>query len=110
MKKVTTYSAFDAKPHLLILKALLISANALVLGLNLLIHIIFYDFPLVLADELAIAVNMMAWASLLAVGVSFVILVSDAAVHFYRNRNASKHVQQPGISRSLLPHNHVPAA
>lgn len=86
MKKFPVYTAFDARPHLSILKSLLIAAVVLVLGLDLLVHIIFYDLPFVAAEELLTALTMVGWASLFVIGLSFAGFLADAGIHYYRNR------------------------
>ncbi len=99
MKKITTQPAFDVKAHLSLLKNLLIIANLIVLGLDLVVHLIFYDFPIILSEEFSIVLPLMGWASLAAVVVSFVEFVADAAIRLYHNRN----IKQAGKMETLMP-------
>ncbi len=77
---------FDHRPHLHILKAFVIFANLLSLFMYTLLHIIFYDMPFVLQDELLIALNLAAWATGIAVATSFILFAGDALVYFIRHR------------------------
>lgn len=106
MKNIFTNSSFDAKAHLGILKTLLISANVLVLGLDLLVHIVFYDFSYNAGEELIAALTLMGWTSLFAVAISFAGFLADAAIHIY-NKPGIK--QQQGVSRTFTLDTHTPA-
>jgi hypothetical protein len=106
MKKLTTQPAFDLKAHLSLLKNLLIIANAIVLGLVLVMHLIFYDFPIEVSEEFNMVLPLLGWASLVAVVVSFVELITDAAIRFYHNR----HLKQAGEMETLMPIKYLPAS
>ena len=90
MNSKVTPGGFNHRPHLHILKAFVIFANLLSLCMYALLHIIFYDMPFVLQEELLIALNLMAWATAIAVANSFILFAGDVLVYFIRHRKQFK--------------------
>ena len=100
MNRKITPPRFDHRPHMHILKALVISANLLCLFTYAFLHVIFYDMPFMLQDELIIALYLMGWATGIAVAISFILFVGDALIYFIRHRKQFRfhrivHVPEP---------------
>jgi hypothetical protein len=65
--------------HLRLLKTLLLTANAASLIIYIIVHLIFFDFPIDVAYEITVLLKMFAVASAFALGVSLLVLLADAA-------------------------------
>jgi hypothetical protein len=94
MKSNTKTPGFRFKRHFYIFKRLLIMANLLALSLYIILRVIFYDLPFVMEDELMQVLNAAGIASVVAVGVSLVLLASDVILFLIRKR---KHTGQQAV-------------
>ena len=83
-------SGFDARRHLPVLKTFLLTANLVVLFIYGYMLLAFYDLPSVPMEELPVVGNLMAWATLFAVSLSFILFTCDGLAYIYRNRKQVK--------------------
>lgn len=97
MKTKSTPAGFDAKRHLRILKAILITTNVCVLFMYASLFFIFADMPFDAKDELRNIGNSLGWATGFGIGFSFLIFAADGISYLIRNR---KQVKYPTISSS----------
>jgi uncharacterized membrane protein len=90
MNRIINAPPFHHRSHLNILKTLLIWANLVCLSIYAFLHIIFYDLEFSLGEELLIALKIAGWATVGAVGLSFIIFSVDALRYFIRHRKQFK--------------------
>ena len=94
MEKQTTTTKFRHKLHLLILRKVVLYANAIGLITWLFLRIIFYDLPFVFGEELLILGKIILWSTGIAVGASFIIFAVDGIRYLVKNR---KRFRVPGV-------------
>ena len=90
MNRKFTHPGFDHKLHLHILKTLVISANLLCLFTYAFLHVVFYDMPFVLQEELLIALNLVGLATGIGVATGFILFVGEALTYFISHRKQFK--------------------
>jgi hypothetical protein len=86
MNKIHNRPVFHHRLHLYILRRLVILANMLGLAVYIFLRIIFYDLPFVLEEELFITLNILGWATGIAVAISFILFVGHAFAYLIRYR------------------------
>lgn len=105
MNRISNRPVFHHKLHLYILRRLVIIANILGLSIYVFLRIIFYDLPFVLQEELLIAVNIMGWATVTAVAISFVLFAGHGLTYLVRNRKqfdlpVMGHMPEPSANKN----------
>jgi hypothetical protein len=93
--KKDSFKRFNARYHLKILKALLISTNLFVLFMYASLFFIFADMPFNLMDELKVMANSLGWATGFGIAFSFILFAADGIMCWIHNR---KRVKYPTIS------------
>ncbi len=83
-------AGFDARRHLQILKATLITMNTGVLLIYACLLLIFSEMPFVALDQLTVIVNSMAWATGIGVGICSLLFAADGIAYLIRNRKQVK--------------------
>jgi len=107
MKTTSTPDGFDAKSHLRILKAILITTNVCVLFMYASLFFIFADMPFNAMDELRNVGNSMAWATGFGIGFSFLIFAGDGIGYLIYNRKRAKY---PTVNESTTANHNYPVA
>ncbi len=74
--------------HLQIVKTLLLTINAAGFIVYSIAQLIFFDFPFNIADQALILMKAFGVCSLFALGISFIVLLADAAEMILKKRNA----------------------
>ena len=100
MNTINNRPRFHHRLHLYILRRLVILANILGLSTYTFLHIIFYDLPFVVQDELLVILNVAGWSTATAVAVSFIIFAVDGLAYFIRYR---KQFRFPAIVHGAQP-------
>ncbi len=90
MKTKFTHNSFNAKRHLAILKTFLFTANLVVLFIYGYMRLAFYDLPFSVLEELPVVGNLMAWASLFAASLSFILFAAHGLAWLYLHRKQVK--------------------
>jgi hypothetical protein len=106
MKRKSNHAGFNAKRHLGILKAILISTNSCVLFMYASLFFIFADMPFNAMDELRNLGNSLGWATGFAIGFSFLIFAGDGISYLIRNR---KRVKYPALQDSAATGHNYPS-
>lgn len=68
---------FNTRFHLRLFKSLLLTASGAGLIIYLFIHLVFYDFPINITDELVTIFKLLSITSLFAASVSLLVLLAD---------------------------------
>ena len=100
MKAKSTPGGFDAKRHLRILKAILITINSCVLFMYASLFFIFADMSFNAMDELKNIGNSLGWATGFGIGLSFLIFAGDGITYLIRNRRQVKYPTINGTSQA----------
>ena len=103
MNNKLTAGGFDHRQHLYILKILVITTNLICLFLYAFMHVIFYDIPFVLQDELLIVLNLAGWATGAAVALSFILFAVDGLSYIIRHRKQFKLHTMLHVSKASQP-------
>jgi hypothetical protein len=102
MKTKSTPTGFDARRHLRILKAIVITTNVFVLFMYASLFFIFADMPFNAMDELRNIGNSLGWATGFGIGFSFLIFAGDGISWWVRNR---KQVKYPTVTTNSAADN-----
>lgn len=105
MKSKITQRGFDQKLHLHILKSLVISANMLCFLTYAFLHVVFYDIPFVLQEELLIALKLLGLATGTAVAVSFLLFAGEGLTYLIRHRKLFKFHDTVRVPKALVNSN-----
>ena len=96
--KTKSTTGFDARRHLRILKAILLTTNLMVLFMYASLFFVFADMPFNAMDELNVIGSALGWATGFAIGFSFLIFAGDGITYLIRNRKRVKFPTVTGTS------------